>query len=111
MWQGDLGVDQTTRRGLVLDNITLDKPYARNMELGPLERQPPPPGGAGHQPARVAFTGGNALVSCDFRIYCRPLSELTKNDHFRRMLELARAGISAPLRPFRQCWYASAWKI
>ena len=53
------------------------------------------------------WTGGNALVPCDFRIYGRPLGGLTKNDHLRRMLELAQGRGFQPRYVLFDSWYAS----
>ena len=91
----------------MLDDTTLDKPYAKRMELvsrhwsGKHKRVV-----WGINLLTLLWTDGNALIPCDFRVYDRPLSGLTKNDHFRRMLEVAeRAGLSAPLGAVRQLVY------
>ena len=72
---GDPWVDPATRRGLVLDDTTLDKPYARKMELvvrhwSDKHRRVV----RGINLLTLLWTEGNALVTCDFRIYDRPPS-------------------------------------
>ena len=60
---------------LVLDDTTLDKPYAKRMELvsrhwsGKHKRVV-----WGINLLTLLWTDGNALIPCDFRVYDRPLS-------------------------------------
>lgn len=81
-----------TRRLLLLDDTTLDKPYARQMDL--VTRH-----WSGKQHAVViginlltlAWTDGTACLPCDCRIYDKPLPDgNTKNEHFRAMLTTAK---------------------
>ena len=53
------------------------------------------------------MTDGNALIPCDFRVYDRPLSGLTKNDHFRQMLEVAEGRDFQPRWVLFDSWYTS----
>ena len=82
----------------MLDDTTLDKPYAKRMELvsrhwsGKHKRVV-----WGINLLTLLWTDGNALIPCDFRVYDRPLSGLTKNGHFRRMLEVAEGGAFSPV--------------
>ena len=55
----------------------------------------------------LLWTDGNALIPCDFRVYDRPLSGLTKNGHFRRMLEVAEGRGFQPRWVLFDSWYAS----
>ncbi len=76
---------------LVNDDSTLDKPYARKMEL--VTR---PWSGKHHRVVRgitlstLLWTDGDTLVPTDFRVYDKA-DGLTKNEHFRAMLGTAHA--------------------
>jgi len=92
---------------LVLDDTTLDKPYARVMGL--VTRH-----WSGKHRAVVQginlitllWTDGNAHWPCDFRLYDTS-DGLTKNDHFRAMLDrAAQRGLQPTLVAF-DSWYAS----
>ena len=93
---------------LVIDDSTLDKPYARNMGLvtnhwsgkhGRVVK--------GINLISLLWTNGQARLPCDFRIYNKQEDGLTKNDHFRQMVsEAAKRGFSPKLMAF-DSWYAS----
>ena len=92
---------------LVLDDTTLDKRYARAIEL--VTRH-----WSGKHRAVVQginlitllWTDGNAHWPCDFRIYDTRDGQ-TKNDHFRAMLDVAaQRGLQPALVAF-DSWYAS----
>lgn len=93
---------------LVLDDTTLDKPYARAMDL--VTRH-----WSGKHRAVVEginlisllWTDGAAHWPCDFRLYAKAADEQTKNDHFRAMVDTAQArGLHPALVAF-DSWYAS----
>ena len=75
---------------LVLDDTTLDKPYARKMELvtrhwsGKHRRVV-----SGINLLTMLWTDGDALTPCSFRLYDKPLNGKNKNDYFREMVEAA----------------------
>lgn len=76
---------------LVMDDTTLDKPYSRKMEelvhrhwSGKHHRVVD-----GINLCTLLWSDGQALVPTDFRVYDKPRDSLTKNDHFRAMLEQA----------------------
>lgn len=93
---------------LVIDDSTLDKPYAHKMELvtshwsgkhGKVV--------LGINLISLLWTDGQARLPCDFRIYNKKADNLTKNDHFRHMLsEAQERGFSPKLVAF-DSWYAS----
>jgi hypothetical protein len=92
---------------LVLDDTTLDKPYAKKMEL--VSRHWSGKQGRvvwGINLMTLLWTDGNALLPCDFRIYDKPLSGLTKNDHFRQMLAVAQQREFEPEYVLFDSWYA-----
>ena len=93
---------------LVLDDSTLDKPYARAMDLVTRHWS-----GKHHRVVRginlisLVWTGGDARFPCDFRLYDKAHDQLDKNDHFQHMLFSANArGFSPDLVAF-DSWYAS----
>jgi len=93
---------------LVIDDSTLDKPYAHKMGLvtshwsGKHGRVV-----MGINLISLLWTEGQARLPCDFRIYNKAEDGLTKNEHFRHMLtEAAQRGFSPKLVAF-DSWYAS----
>ncbi len=93
---------------LVIDDSTLDKPYAQKMDLvtkhwsgkhGRVVK--------GINLISLLWTDGEARLPCEFRIYNKKEDELTKNQHFRDMLgEAQERGFSPELVAF-DSWYAS----
>lgn len=93
---------------LIVDDSTLDKPYAQEMDLvtyhwsgkhGDVVK--------GINLISLLWTDGEAGVPCDFRIYDRENDGLTKNDHFRAMVHrAAERGFRPELVAF-DSWYAS----
>jgi len=93
---------------LVIDDSTLDKFYARAIELVTRHWS-----GKHHRVVQginlvsLLWTDGQAHLPCDFRIYDKPHDQLSKNDHFRAMLTTAAArGFQPGLVGF-DSWYAS----
>jgi len=76
---------------LVIDDSTLDKFHAKAIE--PVHRH-----GSGKPKAVVrginlitmVWTDGDRTLPVDYRVYDKPVDGLTKNDHFRAMIEAAR---------------------
>lgn len=93
---------------LVLDDTTLDKPYARHIEL--VTRH-----WSGKHRAVVQginlltllWTDGARIIPLDYRIYDKARDGLTKNDHFRALLERAHARGLEPEYVLFDSWYAS----
>ncbi len=99
---------------LVLDDTTLDKPYARKMEL--VTRHWSGKHGrvvSGINLLTLLWTqssnsnSSRPLVPCDFRLYDAPQDGLTKNDHFQAMLRVAKARGFAPSCVLFDSWYGS----
>jgi len=93
---------------LVIDDTTLDKPYARHMALvtrhwsGKHQRVV-----RGINLISPLWTDGEARLPCDFRIYNKKKDGMTKNDHFRAMLRRAKErGFEPELVAF-DSWYAA----
>ena len=93
---------------LVLDDSTLDKPYAREMDLvtrhwsGKHRRVV-----AGINLLTLLWTDGEALMPVDYRVYDKATDGLTKNDHFRALVDAAKARGFAPECVAFDSWYAS----
>jgi putative transposase len=93
---------------LVLDDSTLDKPYARQIGLltrhwsGKHRRVV-----QGIKLLTLLWTDGEALLPCDYRLYEKAVDRLSKNDHFRAMLATARERGFAPECVVFDSWYAS----
>ena len=93
---------------LVIDDTTLDKPYASQMAL--VTRH-----WSGKQHAVVqginlislVWTDGDAAFPCDFRLYNKAEDGLSKNDHFRVLLETAQARGFVPSLVAFESWYSS----
>lgn len=93
---------------LVLDASTLDKRYARTIGLltrhwsGTHRRVV-----QGRNPLTLLWTDGEALSPGDYRRYEESVDGLRKNDHFRALLDAARARGCAPECVVFARWYAS----
>lgn len=97
------------KRGvLVVDDSTLDKPYAKQIEL--VHRH-----WSGKHHAVVdginlitlVWTEGEEYVPCDWRVFDKPHDGQTKNDHFAAMLLTAKQRAFAPECVLFDSWYAS----
>lgn len=109
MWREVRGLIQLDKGVLVLDDTTLDKPYAFEIELvtyhwsGKHQRVV-----KGINLLTLLWTGGGgALIPCDFRVYDKPVGGKTKNEHFQEMLETARRRGFKPTYVLFDTWYAS----
>ncbi len=76
---------------LIVDDSTLDKPYAEKMDYVTYHWS-----GKHHSVVKginlitTLWSDGNALIPCDFRLYNASKDGLTKNDHFQDMLLVAK---------------------
>jgi DDE superfamily endonuclease len=92
---------------LVLDDSTLDKPYARSMDLVCWHW-------SGKHRAVVKginlltllWTDGDRHVPCDYRLYDKAQDGLTKNDLFGQLLHAAKARGLAPRCVVFDSWYS-----
>jgi putative transposase len=108
LWREVAPFVQRDRGVLVVDDTTLDKPYVRKMALvtrhwsGKHQRVV-----QGINLISLLWTQGQGRLPCDFRLYNRAEDGLTKNDHFRAMLQTAyERGFKPELVAF-DSWYAS----
>ena len=108
LWQEAKEQVDVTKGILIADDSTLDKWYSRNIELvtrhwsGKHKKVV-----SGINLITLLWTDGERYIPVDYRIYNKKQDGLTKNDHFRQMLQIAYE------RGFRlECvcfdsWYAS----
>src|SRR3954454_12259882 len=80
------------RSGLLIgDDTTLDKPYAKQIELVHRHWS-----GKHHQVVNginlltLLWSDGEDAIPCDYRLFDKPVDGLTKNAHFRAMLQSAQ---------------------
>jgi putative transposase len=99
---------------LLLDDTTLDKPYAKQIELVTSHWS-----GKHHDVVlginlvTTLWTDGDKLVPCDFRVYDKPMGEegpfggKDKNEHFRDMLTTAKERGFNPRFVSFDSWYTA----
>jgi len=92
---------------LVLDDSTLDKPYAKQMELVTRHWS-----GKHHAVVRginlltLLWTEGDRHVPCDYRVFDKAKDGRTKNDHFQALLQVAQSRGFRPACVVFDSWYA-----
>jgi putative transposase len=93
---------------LVLDDTTLDKPYAKKIELVSKHWS-----GKHHAVVKginlitLLWTDGDRHLPCDYRIYDKANDKLTKNDHFQHMLQEAYKRAFQPECVVFDSWYSA----
>jgi putative transposase len=108
LWQEVQPCVQRQQGLLVIDDTTLDKPYAQKMDYvtyhwsGKHQRVV-----KGIALMTLLWTDGQALLPCDFRVYDKPFGGASKNSHFRAMLQQAWVRGFAPAYVVMDSWYAS----
>jgi hypothetical protein len=107
LWEEAAPLVARERGILVLDDSTLDKPYARRIGLvtrhwsGKHKRVV-----QGINLLTLLWTDGDRLIPVDYRLYDKADDGLTKNDHFRALLAAARARGFRPACVVFDSWYA-----
>jgi len=108
LWREAEGLVDKRNGFLVLDDTTLDKPYAHKMDLVTYHWS------GKHQKVvrginllTLLWTDGKALIPCDFRVYDKPIGGNTKNEHFLAMLQKARDRGFTPSYVLFDSWYAT----
>jgi len=108
LWREAEAVVDKERGLLVLDDTTLDKPYAQRIELvtyhwsgkhGRVVK--------GINLLTLLWTGDEKLIPCDFRVYDKPMGGSTKNESFREMLVEAEERGFKPGCVLFDSWYSS----
>jgi putative transposase len=93
---------------LIVDDTTLDKPYARKMDL--VHRHWSGKHHAvvdGINLVTLLWSEGESLIPCDWRVYDKPNDGITKNEHVLAMLLTAKQRGFAPEYVLFDGWYAS----
>jgi putative transposase len=108
LWAEVSGCIEMNKGLLVIDDTTLDKPYARAMALVSRHWS-----GKHHEVVQginlmsLVWSDGDACLPCDYRLYHKAQDGLSKNDHFRAMLQRAHeCGFRPSLVAF-DSWYSS----
>jgi hypothetical protein len=108
LWREAQTVVNREKGFMVLDDTTLDKPYAEKMDLvtyhwsgkhGRVVK--------GINLLTLLWTDGEALIPCDFRVYDKPMGGHTKNGSFRDMLLRAGERGFKPGCVLFDSWYSS----
>jgi len=107
LWQEVEPLIEREKGVLVLDDTTLDKPYASQMALvtrhwsGKHRRVV-----QGINLISMVWTDRECRLPCDFRLYNKAQDGLTKNDHFQHMVQQAvERGFQPDLSVF-DSWYS-----
>ncbi len=108
LWQEAAPQVQRTTGILVIDDSTLDKPYAKNIEL--VQRH----WSGKHREVveginliTLLWTDGDRHVPCDYCLFDKTNDSLTKNDHFQAMLRTAHERGFVPRCVVFDSWYSS----
>ena len=108
LWEEAQDHIDRTQGLLILDDTTLDKPYAQQIALvhrhwsGKHHRVV-----AGINLVTLLWSDGTAAIPCDYRLFDKPVDGLTKNAHFRAMLATAAARGFQPRLVVFDSWYSS----
>ena len=93
---------------LVIDDSTLDKPYAQQMELVTRHWS------GKHQQVvcginliTLMWTDGDSQIPCDYRLYNKDTDGLSKNDHFQSLIATAHQRGFRPACVVFDSWYSS----
>ncbi len=108
LWQEAQGLIASDAGVLVLDDTTLDKPYAHKIGLVTRHWS-----GKHHAVVQginlltLRWSDGQRLVPLDYRLYEKDHDHLTKNHHFQHLLQAAQQRGLQPTCVLFDSWYAS----
>jgi len=108
LWQEAQHEVDRSRGLLVVDDSTLDKFYAKKIELvhrhwsGKHRRVV-----WGINLITLFWTDGDRFLPCDYRLFDKPTDGFTKNEHFRQMLQTAKERGFAPRLVVFDSWYGA----
>lgn len=108
LWQYTCSLVDRTAGYLVCDDTLIDKRYSRKNELARKQY-------SGNEHGLVngicivnfLWTNGKEYIPVDYRIYQKENDNLTKNDHFKYMLDTAEKRGFSPLSVLMDSWYSS----
>lgn len=114
LWQEAKPFVEKEEGVLILDDTTLDKPYAKKMDLVTRHWS------GKHKRVvrginlltllwrdRIEPSSEAAHIPCDCRLYDKPFGGKTKNEHFRDMLTVAKKRSFSPQYVVFDSWYSS----
>ena len=108
LWAEAQAFVQRTTGLLLVDDTTLDKPYATQIALVHRHWS-----GKHHRVVQginlvtLLWSDGTDTIPCDYRVYDKPEDGVTKNAHFQAMLATAHARGFAPQYVCFDSWYSS----
>lgn len=108
LWREAEALVERTRGLLIIDDSTLDKLYSYKIALvhrhwsGKHRRVV-----AGINLVSLVWSDGRHAIPCDYRLFDAPQDGLTKNDHFRAMLQRAKHRGFTPEYVCFDSWYSS----
>ena len=108
LWQESAPFVKKEQGILVIDDSTLDKPYAQQMELvtrhwSCKHKQVV----SGINLITLMWTDGDPHIPCDYRLYNKQHDHLTKNDHFQSLIATADERGFRPECVVFDSWYSS----
>jgi hypothetical protein len=109
LWQESKHLVRKNRGVIVLDDSTLDKPYAQKTDLVSYNWS-----GKHHKTVKgvnlltLLWADGNKIVPTDFRLYNKSKDNKDKNQHFRDMLDIAKKRGFIPEYTLFDSWYSSS---
>ena len=108
LWTEAQPAVKTDQGILVIDDSTLDKPYAQQMELvtrhwsGKHQQVV-----SGINLITLMWTDGDSQIPCDYRLYNKDADGLSKNDHFQSLIATAHQRGFTPECVVFDSWYSS----
>jgi putative transposase len=108
LWQEAQSQVERSKGVLLVDDSTLDKPYAQQIELVGRHWS-----GKHHQVVQginlvtLLWTDGERHIPCDYRLAAKGQDGLTKNDHFHHLIEAAHRRGFTPECVLFDSWYSS----
>jgi hypothetical protein len=108
LWQEAQSQVERSQGVLIVDDSTLDKPYAKAIELVGRHWS-----GKHHQVVQginlvtLLWTDGERHIPCDYRLAAKGVDGLTKNDHFRHLMQTAHQRGFTPECVLFDSWYSS----
>ena len=108
LWTEAKPAVKTDQGILVIDDSTLDKPYAQQMELvtrhwSGKHKQVV----LGINLITLMWTDGDSQIPCDYRLYNKDADGLSKNDHFQSLISTAHQRGFTPQCVVFDSWYSS----
>lgn len=108
LWDEVRHLIDLNRGMLVVDDSTLDKPYAKHIELVSRHWS-----GKHHSVVQginlisLVWTDGDIAIPINWRVFHKANDGLSKNDHLRQMLETARQRGFSPQCVLWDSWYSA----